>query len=1105
MAPKKGGFRRFPKEVIGGAGSRRFRPNTFSFRSAMSTLEEVREQLQSTKSRERQEALATIRRIFQRDSVVARHEEDKTKGSGWLTLFQALFVTVELEKAAYEKALSKSSGPAPAVTKRLEEATSVVRWLTERSVERLSKGARNALFNHLTQTMVRSGGLFEPVALDYVKALRCLVGYPPHLAHMDDLMWIDLVRLSLNVILGRNISTFLGDIAEEEDDDRRSVPSNSGDADMYMDEEPGTSTPKSAKKRRRVDSISPSPPVSKTSSNRTLQPVSLIQIEFTGLLATLLHSSSAPLLHPKHDHLPSAVLNGLQEFLVCYPADTSLHQDYLAALSATLSHLELNCRELVSKFAWKSWDSLVGIWTTKNRSMKEVLVAILKTLFPHVSIGKFGSESDELRLPADSIYGDGLGKLWHTLDAEAESRWGVELLSHDSLRLQIQYPGDLPLDSSNSAFIARTFRSFWHFDSGQALAWAVLELQADCAEKVTFVLSPVPFFLNLNGVLQLYILSESTHSGQSSNVKSGGKRIRRDNPIASLLTDIQVHTNSNVRIFRLQTLLFFIDRHWSVLHDGLKQDVLFNLAQIVSHDDVALQSWAFMCLAAIAHDTATSSLSTSSQSQTPSTQNSPFPLPTFRTDNTWDQIWTQVIRRTSVSAVCRTASHLAHVLLTHASSFLQSHRVLAEIEAFAKDLDVQGPTFPYDSVCMFLTLCLKVANQDVRLYRMQLEDKVITWLTESWRVAEEATNTKSQRGRAKSRMPNHTVGDVLLVLESICGLARRSNVVYRRVLPESAVADVIVEHSRTAIIRNYLLHARLPQFQPQEQTSRTPFAHDRVALGTDGDLTQSTGRERRISSYLLKSLESLADEWENSENGGQITAERARKGLDFAVLALYFESVLQLNGTRSTRRTIQAACQLIGLLTPLLSEKTWSSEERRLLLLGLETLIAVDEGVPSEDWEEAIVAPTDYTGIRRQVLGSLKSGKTTSRDAIQAERRAVQKVIFQSSDVSHFTAPRHKGVEQWFQRFKTLSTTFAVYSETFSGLRLVYRHRNKVTRWKLTRLMGLVQYELHKPPRRKSWMLTRPFDTLQEFASTSSPSSPSYSRQTVKKLEIRSY
>jgi hypothetical protein len=140
-----------------------------------------------------------------------------------------------------------------------------------------------------------------------------------------------------------------------------------------------------------------------------------VQIEFTGLLATLLQSSSAPLLHPKYD------LNGLQEFLLCFPSDTSLHQDYPAALSTTLSHLELNCRELVSKFAWKLRDSLVGIWTTKNRGTKGVLVAILETLFPHVSISKFGLDPDESKLPTEGTYGDGFAKLWHTLDAEAES------------------------------------------------------------------------------------------------------------------------------------------------------------------------------------------------------------------------------------------------------------------------------------------------------------------------------------------------------------------------------------------------------------------------------------------------------------------------------------------------------------------------------------------------------------------------------------------------------------------------------------------------------------------------------------------------------------
>ena len=34
---------------------------------------------------------------------------------------------------------------------------------------------------------------------------------PPHLAHMDDSMWIGPVKLSSNVILGRSITASLGD------------------------------------------------------------------------------------------------------------------------------------------------------------------------------------------------------------------------------------------------------------------------------------------------------------------------------------------------------------------------------------------------------------------------------------------------------------------------------------------------------------------------------------------------------------------------------------------------------------------------------------------------------------------------------------------------------------------------------------------------------------------------------------------------------------------------------------------------------------------------------------------------------------------------------
>ena len=54
-------------------------------------------------------------------------------------------------------------------------------------------------------------------------------------------------------------------------------------------------------------------------------------------------------------------------------------------------------------------------------------------------------------------------------------------------------------------------------------------------------------------------------------------------------------------------------------------------------------------------------------------------------------------------------------------------------------MDVQVHAYyPYDSVCMFLTQCLSIASHGVRLYWIQLEDNVLSWLIDSWSGTERA-------------------------------------------------------------------------------------------------------------------------------------------------------------------------------------------------------------------------------------------------------------------------------------------------------------------------------------------------------------------------------
>lgn len=195
------------------------------------------------------------------------------------------------------------------------------------------------------------------------------------------------------------------------------------------------------------------------------------------ILSLLLRSSSIPLLSPKYEKVLPALFDRLARFIRTNPGDSSLHHDYLVAVSAALSHVSLNARKVVSKFAHEAWDGLIGMWGTKNQKMKQDLVVVIRSLLPFLT----AQPTTEGEMP-EFAYGDGVAKLWHLLNAEVENRWGVHGLSLDCLRLQVVEPNGEA--GTCGAFIADTFRYGWHFDSNQALAWAVLELQADCTEKV---------------------------------------------------------------------------------------------------------------------------------------------------------------------------------------------------------------------------------------------------------------------------------------------------------------------------------------------------------------------------------------------------------------------------------------------------------------------------------------------------------------------------------------------------------------------------------------------------------------------------------------------
>ncbi|KAJ7658097.1 hypothetical protein B0H17DRAFT_1213256 [Mycena rosella] len=930
-------------------------------RNANNTLKDIIKQVKSEKITERQQGLQAVRELFSQNHVVAKFHisNGQPNPKAWLIVFQGLFEAVLNEKMAFLKVVGKAATTTATARRRLTDAANTVRWLTERTAQYLNNPVAQALLDHLYRTMMHKNDLLEPVALDYIKALRHLLEWTPHLDRLDVNRWVGIVEMAFNVVLGDPIkNSFCNDPAES-CASPAPVPMEVDDSEFFLendDESDASSmTSPSKKRRRRGGTAAPAPSSLRSPSKPRRNKIpSKEQNELVPILFLLLRSSSAPLLLQDVAYLPSSILLRLQRFLEIYPADASLYYDYLLTLISTLSHLSLNRKDSVVRFAQGSWDLLVSLWGTKNKAMKECLVAVLRVLFPFLTAhGKSRATSYDWSM--------GIAQLWRLLDGEAESRWGVDGLSLECLRLELADPED----GDSCAFVARTFRAGYNFDTTQALAWAILELQADCAEK-------------------LFQHSESIHSQPAPSTRNSNKRTRVENPISSLLDSMQQQGQSHVRAYHLQILLFFIDRHWPVLHDTLQQTVFSTLIQFISFDGPLVQSWTFLCFAAIAHcDT---------HPRVVSGDDSPV-------ERDWDTIWTHAIRRTNVPDVSRAACQAAYVLLLHSHSHSHSssrlaltpQRLLLEIESLAKDLDVQGPPFPYDSVCVFLSQALRVASQDVRLYRMQFEEKALSWVVDCWKVPH------------VGNMPLYMVGDVLQLLETICGFSKRSDLFCRVNLPECLIVETLVEQGKTKVIRDYLLTATLPEFRqaahrPSAKAVELPSTaaeHRRVG---DDPLDEGP-RERKISVFLLRSLEALASDLEIlSSTTTHPTAEKARKSLDWVVTALSFESLLNLNGIRPNRRVIQAACKLMLLVAPLLKDPRWPDSEKALVLLAFEPLTSTGQIEDDDVFTTALLPPDVGSGIKAETLQSLTSGRGRKEDVI-ARRLDLQRLICKSADV----------------------------------------------------------------------------------------------------------
>ena len=249
-----------------------------------------------------------------------------------------------------------------------------------------------ALYSHLIQTMVSNGSLVEHVALDYAKALKILLSYPPHLENMEQDTWRHLMSIIWDTVLDRRL--------EQDKDDWDAEAQGAIDPAVSQadsDEEEGSSRARSggtAMKRKRPSKYSKES-TSEGSSRPKYKTLSAESAELLSLFPLLLSSSSAPILPPSRLSEPDAqqvphrtgipLLRRVLAFLEHYPEETGSHRPVVLGLNILLRELELNAIDEVTRTGARLFPLLVKLWGTRDLTLRDQVLISLRTILPYLA------------------------------------------------------------------------------------------------------------------------------------------------------------------------------------------------------------------------------------------------------------------------------------------------------------------------------------------------------------------------------------------------------------------------------------------------------------------------------------------------------------------------------------------------------------------------------------------------------------------------------------------------------------------------------------------------------------------------------------------------
>lgn len=259
------------------------------------------------------------------------------------------------------------------------------------------------LLIHMVALLVEDGRLYEPVAISYIKTLRTLLSYPPHLEHMEDDSWRRLMTICWAAILGDRIPT----------------DNEWHDGGENLDEDAGSDAEDDTRRFATAGS-----------SNVINEIITLVPI--------LLSASSAPLIPPPpaQDVVPKpalglSILHKIHRYIAQHQGIVPI--DILRSLNILLGELELNSRQDFTQVSLKIFPQMAAIWTAKIKGdlgHREHVMVALRTMLPFITHPSVNEPEDK------EVVREAMVSILDLLPKEAGSRAAIKPLDLEALKFK---------------------------------------------------------------------------------------------------------------------------------------------------------------------------------------------------------------------------------------------------------------------------------------------------------------------------------------------------------------------------------------------------------------------------------------------------------------------------------------------------------------------------------------------------------------------------------------------------------------------------------------------------------------------------------------------